>query len=200
MGASLNLKMITKDSDLKQGVNPETKAVVAGRAFNVRSANEVLEDASGQEIPNMLFGEFIFEGELTALYAPTNRGKSFLALHIAHLIASGKSLYGLENEAEPQKVVFFDLELSDLQFQARYSEEYKDAKGKRASGISLIFTAIYIYRNLQHQPPQEELTKWIGILDKLKKLQKSARLKSYSSTTSLGSLIRVLKRWRMQSE
>ena len=45
MGASLNLKMITKDSDLKQGVNPETKAVVAGRAFNVRSANEVLEDA-----------------------------------------------------------------------------------------------------------------------------------------------------------
>ena len=61
MGASLNLKMITKDSDLKQGVNPETKAVVAGRAFNVRSANEVLEDASGQEIPNMLFGEFIFE-------------------------------------------------------------------------------------------------------------------------------------------
>ena len=132
MGASLNLKMITKDSDLKQGVNPETKAVVAGRAFNVRSANEVLEDASGQEIPNMLFGEFIFEGELTALYAPTNRGKSFLALHIAHLIASGKSLNGLENEADSQKVIFFDLELSKLQFQARYSEEYKDAKGKRA--------------------------------------------------------------------
>jgi len=155
MGASLNLKMITKDSDLKQGVNPETKAVVAGRAFNVRSANEVLEDASGQEIPNMLFGEFIFEGELTALYAPTNRGKSFLALHIAHLIASGKSLYGLENEAEPQKVVFFDLELSDLQFQARYSEEYKDAKGKRAYRNQFNFHSnLYISKFAASAPPR----------------------------------------------
>ncbi len=91
-----------------------------------------MDDADKQDIPNMLFSEFIFEGELTTLYAPTNRGKSFLALHIAHLIASGKSLVGLENEAPPQKVIFFDLELSKLQFGARYSEEYKDAKGKRA--------------------------------------------------------------------
>ena len=29
-------------------------------------------------------------------------------------------------------VVYFDLELSDLQFQARYSEKYEDSEGKRS--------------------------------------------------------------------
>jgi len=132
MGASLDLKMITKVKDSTQSDNSLTEGAVKKKAFNVWSANQVLDDAAKQPIPNMLFSEFIFEGELTTLYAPTNRGKSFLALHIAHLIASGKSLNGLENEADSQKVIFFDLELSKLQFQARYSEEYKDAKGKRA--------------------------------------------------------------------
>ena len=133
MRASLNLERITKVKDSGQSPDPITEeGAVTVDAFTVRTANQVLADAAKQDIPNMLFSEFIFEGELTTLYAPTNRGKSFLAFHIAHLIASGKSLDGLENEADPQKVVYFDLELSDLQFQARYSEEYKDAKGKRA--------------------------------------------------------------------
>jgi hypothetical protein len=133
MGASLDLERITKVKDSGQSPGPITEeGAVTVDAFDVRTASQVLADAAKQDIPNMLFGEFIFEGELTTLYAPTNRGKSFLALHIAHLIASGKSLDGLENEAEPQKVIYFDLELSDLQFQARYSEEYKDAEGKRA--------------------------------------------------------------------
>ncbi len=155
MGASLNLERITKVKDSTQGVDPVTEGAVTEKAFNVRSANEVLKmTAAKQPIPNMLFGEFIFEGELTALYAPTNRGKSFLALHIAHLIASGKSLDGLENEAEPQKVVFFDLELSDLQFQARYSEEYKDSKGKRAYRNQFKFHSNLYIRNLLQQSPK----------------------------------------------
>ena len=133
MRASLNLERITKVKDSGQSPDPITEeGAVTVDAFTVRTASQVLADAAKHPIPNMLFGEFIFEGELTTLYAPTNRGKSFLALHIAHLIASGKSLDGLENEAEPQKVIYFDLELSDLQFWARYSEEYKDSKGKRA--------------------------------------------------------------------
>ena len=132
MGASLNLDRITKVKDSGQSPDTINEGAVKKRAFNVWSANQVLDDAAKQPIPNMLFSEFIFEGELTTLYAPTNRGKSFLALHIAHLIASGKSLDGMENESPPQKVIFFDLELSKVQFRARYSEEYKDAKGKRA--------------------------------------------------------------------
>ena len=132
MGASLNLDRITKVKDSGQSPDTINEGAVKKRAFNVWSANQVLDDAAKQPIPNMLFSEFIFEGELTTLYAPTNRGKSFLALHIAHLIASGKSLDGLENESDPQGVIFFDLELSKVQFRARYSEEYKDANGKRA--------------------------------------------------------------------
>ena len=155
MGASLNLERITKVKDSGQSPDPITEGAVKKKAFKVRSANEVLKDAAGQDIPNMLFSEFIFEGELTTLYAPTNRGKSFLALHIAHLIASGKSLDGLENEADPQKVVYFDLELSDLQFQARYSEKYKASDGKRAYRNRFKFHRnLYISKFATSTPPK----------------------------------------------
>jgi predicted ATP-dependent serine protease len=48
------------------------------------------------------------------LFADTNVGKSILAVQIANLIA------GL------QPVLYFDFELSDKQFEARYSKEYTD--------------------------------------------------------------------------
>ena len=132
MGANLNLERITKDVGSAQGVDPVAEGAVKKRAFKTMSANEYIAEAIKEPIPNMLFSQFIFEGELTFLFAPTNRGKSFLALHIAQLIASGKSLDGLENEAAPQRVAYFDLELSPAQFKKRYAEEYKDDKGKRA--------------------------------------------------------------------
>tara|TARA_B110000305_G_scaffold228135_1_gene277561 strand:- start:587 stop:1753 length:1167 start_codon:yes stop_codon:yes gene_type:complete len=130
MKAHLDLEGLKKSSETEQGSKLD-KGAEEKKAFKTRSANQLLDDASKMKIPNMLFSEFIFEGELTTLYAATNRGKSFLALNIAQLIASGTSLDGLKNEADPQPVVFFDLELSDLQFQARYSEKYEDSEGKR---------------------------------------------------------------------
>ena len=130
MKAHLDLEGLKKSSETEQGSKLD-KGAEEKKAFKTRSANQLLDDASKMKIPNMLFSEFIFEGELTTLYAATNRGKSFLGLHIAQLIASGTSLDGLQNEADPQPVVFFDLELSDLQFQARYSEKYEDSEGKR---------------------------------------------------------------------
>ena len=36
--------------------------------FHVETANETMEAASGMDIPNMLFGELIFEKELTVLF------------------------------------------------------------------------------------------------------------------------------------
>ena len=102
------------------------------RIFRRRSANQAMEDAANMPIPNMLFGEFIFEEELTVLYTKPNVGKSLLAMHITEMIATGTGLEGLKNESEPQKVIYVDLELSDQQRRIRYSEEIINPKtGKR---------------------------------------------------------------------
>lgn len=101
------------------------------RAFVGQTMNECLNEAMGLEIPNMLLSEFIFEEELTIIYTKPNVGKSMLALQIADGITKGKAIDGLINEADPQPVIFYDLELSKMQLLARYSERYKDSKGKR---------------------------------------------------------------------
>lgn len=101
------------------------------RAFIGQTMNECLNEAMELEIPNMLFSEFIFEEELTIIYTKPNVGKSMLAMQIAEGIVKGKAIDGLVCEAEPQPVIFYDLELSKMQLLARYSEKYMDSEGKR---------------------------------------------------------------------
>lgn len=96
--------------------------------FIVRTANEQMEYAASLEVPNMLFGEFIFESDLTVLFASAGVGKTLLAVQIADSIANGNSIEGFRNESKAQKVVYFDLELTPKQFQGRYVE--KDQNGK----------------------------------------------------------------------
>lgn len=71
----------------------------------------------------MLFGGLWFESELCILFADTNLGKSILAVQIAETIASGLRLFPFDNTAKKQKVVFFDFELSEKQFETRYAEK-----------------------------------------------------------------------------
>ncbi|NMC61398.1 MAG: AAA family ATPase [Candidatus Methanofastidiosa archaeon] len=77
-------------------------------------------------IPKMLFSEFWFEGELCILFADTNLGKSALAVQISNSISSGQAIRAFNLEAEKQKVLYYDFELSDKQFEARYSENFKN--------------------------------------------------------------------------
>ena len=88
--------------------------------FEVMTANEVMDIASKIEVPQMLFSEFIFEGELTVLFAPMNVGKTILGVQIADSITRGKAIEGFRNQAPPKIVCYFDLELSKKQFQGRY--------------------------------------------------------------------------------
>lgn len=90
--------------------------------FVVKSANEWLMDAMQRPIPKMLFGEFWFEGELCILFADTNLGKSIMAVQIAESIARGEGIGFFPLTAEKQKVLYMDFELSDKQFETRYSE------------------------------------------------------------------------------
>lgn len=79
--------------------------------FSIRTANETIAEAKKRPNPEMLFDEFWFEGEVGCLFADTNAGKSILAVQIGHDIAKS------------QRVLYFDFELTDKQFQMRYTEE-----------------------------------------------------------------------------
>lgn len=92
--------------------------------FKIQTAEMWIEGAKNRPIPKMLFGELWFEGEICILFADTNLGKSILAVQIGDSISKGESIKGFKLEAKPQKVLYFDFELSDKQFESRYSVNF----------------------------------------------------------------------------
>ena len=94
--------------------------------FKLQTANKWIEDSKLKPIPKMLFSELWFESELCILYADTNLGKSILAVQIGDSISKGQSINGFKLEAEQQMILYFDFELSDKQFENRYSVDYKN--------------------------------------------------------------------------
>ena len=94
--------------------------------FIIQTANCWLEQAKKRPIPQMLFDKFWFEGELCILFADTNLGKSILAVQISNSISTGEPITAFKLEAEKQKVLYFDFELSDKQFELRCSNNFTD--------------------------------------------------------------------------
>lgn len=101
------------------------KAIESKGLFTVMTANKWMEQAKNRPIPAMLFSEFWYEGEVCILFADTNLGKSILAVQIANSISKGEAIKGFKLEAKKQPVLYFDFELSDKQFETRYSEGYQ---------------------------------------------------------------------------
>lgn len=79
--------------------------------FTVKTANRAISDAALQPDPEALYQTLWYEGEVCCLFSDSNLGKSILATQIAAQVA------------EKKKVLYFDFELSDKQFQLRYSDE-----------------------------------------------------------------------------
>ena len=94
--------------------------------FTLRTATQWMEEARQRPIPKMLFGEFWFEGELCILFADTNLGKSILAVQIGNSISRGEHIPGFFLQSEKRPILYFDFELSDKQFENRYSVNYQD--------------------------------------------------------------------------
>jgi RecA-family ATPase len=92
--------------------NPPSENNFEAGFFRCRTANQCLSDAKSQPVPTDLFYSLWFENELTILFADTGVGKSVYAVQIADTISHSR------------KVLYIDLELSDKQFQKRYSEEF----------------------------------------------------------------------------
>jgi len=80
--------------------------------FKVKTSNQWLLDASTRPVPQALYRSLWFENEVCVAFAETNLGKSILAVQIGVKIA------------ETRKVLYFDFELSDKQFELRYSNDY----------------------------------------------------------------------------
>jgi KaiC/GvpD/RAD55 family RecA-like ATPase len=107
----------------------EAEATATGgryRILKVETANAAIERAATQPVPNMLFSECWFEYEVCFLFADTGLGKSILAVQIADGITTGKPIPGFTMQAKPQPVLYIDFELSEKQFQNRYSAEYEE--------------------------------------------------------------------------
>ena len=82
--------------------------------LRVANATSFMNVAKEMHAPRMLFHDMICEGECNILFADTNTGKSTLAVQIA--------LEAVENLG--MEVVYFDLELSTMQFAQRYADEH----------------------------------------------------------------------------
>jgi hypothetical protein len=93
--------------------------------LTLKTANQWLDGAKARPIPQKLFGEFWFEGEICILFSDTNLGKSILAVEIGNSVSKGLQISGFTLEAKSQPVIYFDFELSDKQFENRYSADYK---------------------------------------------------------------------------
>jgi hypothetical protein len=108
---------IESEQLLKQGNDAkESKGL-----FTVKTATRWIEQAKTRPIPQMLFGEFWFEGELCILFADTNLGKSILAVQIGNSISKGEQIRGFKLETPKQPILYFDFELTEKQFEGRYS-------------------------------------------------------------------------------
>lgn len=109
---------------IQKGLKQEAKTEDVNNLLLVRSVNQCINDAKSRPIPKMLFSEFWHEEELCILFADTNLGKSILAVQIANSISNGEAIRGFKLEAQKQVVMYFDFEMSDKQFEKRYSINY----------------------------------------------------------------------------
>jgi hypothetical protein len=78
--------------------------------FRIKSANQTIMEAAQRPDPKALYLSIWYEGEICCLFADSNLGKSILAVQIANEIA------------KTEKILYFDFELSDKQFQIRYTD------------------------------------------------------------------------------
>ena len=79
--------------------------------FIVKSANQAMQDAKNVPDPKPLWLSLWNEGEVCCLFADSGVGKSIYAVQIATAIA------------QKQSVLYFDFELTEKQFQLRYTND-----------------------------------------------------------------------------
>ena len=98
-------------AELQKAVQMQAEVPEHVGMFTIKTANRTIREAALRPNPNTLWQTLWYEGEVCCLFSDSNLGKSIYATQIAATIA------------ETQKVLYFDFELSDKQFQLRYTDE-----------------------------------------------------------------------------
>lgn len=106
-----NMDLISSELSKADELRSSTSNVIG--MMKVKTAMETIKDASVRPNPQPLWKSLWNESEACCLFADTNAGKSILAVQIAESIARNKEW----------RVLYFDFELSDKQFQMRYTED-----------------------------------------------------------------------------
>lgn len=92
----------------------------------IRTVNQRIQDGLLLPDINSLIGDIWPSGELIIFYGGTGTGKSIFGVQAGDAISKGeKVLPNLPNECKPQIVLLLDFELTDKQFQVRYTSEDK---------------------------------------------------------------------------
>lgn len=96
--------------------------------YRIRTFNSISKETKALPPGIKLFGDLIYKNEIAILAGDTGVGKSLLAVDLAISIARGTSKNEhFQNQSEPLTVVYFDYELSDVQFYKRFhGEDYPD--------------------------------------------------------------------------
>lgn len=121
-----NIELDNFKDELKKEFQFIPNSETQNNCFKVKTVTTWIDEAKSRPIPKMLFSELWFENELCILFSDTNLGKSALAIQIANSISKGFNIYGFKLEVSPQKVLYFDFELSDKQLEKRYSNNFQD--------------------------------------------------------------------------
>lgn len=79
--------------------------------LSIKKVNDSLMDASRLPDPEPLYLELWYQGEVSCLFSDSNLGKSIFAVQIAAQIAKERN------------ILYLDCELSEKQFQLRYTDE-----------------------------------------------------------------------------
>ena len=101
--------LIGEELERAEALREGTPEVVG--MLRIKSANETIVEAQRRPDPKPLWLSLWYEGEVCCLFADSNLGKSIYAVQIG------------ESIARTQRVMYFDFELSDKQFQLRYTDE-----------------------------------------------------------------------------
>lgn len=103
----------TKNNNPLEAIKAEMEAKISSRDFGMltlRTANRTLQEAALRPDPVDLYHELWYEGEVCCLFADSNLGKSIYAVQMADDISHFRN------------VLYVDCELSDKQFQLRYTD------------------------------------------------------------------------------
>lgn len=115
-----------EEADLKRDLSINRTEDNDHDILNIKEANEWLEEAKLKPVPQKLLDCLWYQGELCILFADTNLGKSIFAVQLADSLSAGVPIQPFHIEVEERKVLYCDFEMSEKQFENRYSQEYRN--------------------------------------------------------------------------